>query len=182
MQIDEHKIAFVPVTHADLPLLRAWLKQPHCRQWWGEPDEELALIRATLEGDDGTRAFVVRVDGAPAAYIQSWKPSNFARSPQWLDEAPWLADVPADTLGIDVFVGPTEMLERGMGSRIVRAFAERLFEAGATRLIIDPDSANGRAVRAYEKAGFREYARHDGPDETTLLMELLPTDAAEAPA
>ena len=32
-----------------------------------------------------------------------------------------------------------------------------LFEEGAPRVVIDPDPKNLRAIRAYEKAGFRAF-------------------------
>ncbi len=52
------------------------------------------------------------------------------------------------------------MLGRGHGSAFIRAFhrAERLAR-GVPRIVIDPKSANPRAVRAYEKAGFVKAAR-----------------------
>ena len=38
------------------------------------------------------------------------------------------------------------------------------------RLVTDPDPANERAVRAYEKAGFRRHRMVDTPDGPALLM------------
>jgi aminoglycoside 6'-N-acetyltransferase len=45
-----------------------------------------------------------------------------------------------------------------------------LFEAGAPRVITDPNPRNARAIRAYEKAGFRalDYRRTISGD--ALLM------------
>src|SRR5215207_6369857 len=52
-------------------------------------------------------------------------------------------------------IGEPELVGIGHGSRLIAAFAETLFRRGAPHLIIDPDPRNGRAIRAYEKAGFR---------------------------
>lgn len=169
-------ISFRPVTEADLPTLAGWLRQPHLVEWWGDPDEELDLIRETIKGSDGTEGFLFLIDGEPAGYIQSWLPERYAHDAKWLAEAPWLARVPKGALGIDIFVGDPECVGRGAGSAALSAFCRRLFAAGAPHLIIDPDSANLRAVRCYAKAGFRPYDRHEGPKETTLLMELRPED------
>ncbi len=147
MPSDERTIAFKPVDEDDLPLLAQWLAEPHVRQWWGDPDEELALMRSILEEDDGNEGFVVSVDGQPIGYIQSWKPTNF-NTDKWLEEAPWIADVPAGSLGVDVFIGRPDLIESGIGSGIVAAFCRRLFATGARRLIIDPDAANTRVVHA----------------------------------
>jgi aminoglycoside 6'-N-acetyltransferase len=62
------------------------------------------------------------------------------------------------------------MVDRGHGSAFIRTFIDRLLAAGAPRVITDPDPANGRAIRAYEKAGFRRQHLVDTPDGTALLM------------
>ena len=65
----------------------------------------------------------------------------------------------------------------GHGSAIVRQFVEQLFEEGAPRVIIDPDPANGRAIRAYEKAGFRAIDRRHSRYGDVVLMAV---DAEES--
>lgn len=91
---------------------------------------------------------------------------------------PWLADQTPGTLGIDITIGKPNMLGKGLGSLAVRWFCKKLFAEGAPRLIIDPDTANLRAVRAYEKAGFVRFGTHARDDGTTLLMEMFPPDTS----
>ena len=62
------------------------------------------------------------------------------------------------------------MINRGHGSAFIRAFLEGLLAAGTPRVLTDPDPANGRAVRAYEKAGFRRSHEVDTSDGRALLM------------
>jgi RimJ/RimL family protein N-acetyltransferase len=53
----------------------------------------------------------------------------------------------------------------------VRAFLDRLFEdVSVTRIQTDPSPANGRAIRCYEKAGFRAAREVVTPDGAALLM------------
>jgi aminoglycoside 6'-N-acetyltransferase len=66
------------------------------------------------------------------------------------------------------------MVDRGHGSAFIRTFLERLFAAGAPRVITDPDPANARAIRAYEKAGFQSDRVVDTPDGPALLMVRNP--------
>ena len=47
-------------------------------------------------------------------------------------------------------------------------------EIGAPRVVTDPDPANLRAVRAYEKAGFGRDRMVDTPDGPALLMVRNP--------
>ena len=62
------------------------------------------------------------------------------------------------------------MIGRGHGSAFIRHFADRLLAIGTPRVVIDPDPANARAIRAYEKAGFRRERIVDTPDGPALLM------------
>ncbi|MFN4276930.1 MAG: GNAT family N-acetyltransferase [Ferrovibrio sp.] len=47
------------------------------------------------------------------------------------------------------------MLGRGHGSAFIRQHVARLFAEGAPFVATDPDPDNARAIRAYQKAGFR---------------------------
>ena len=62
-----------------------------------------------------------------------------------------------------LMIGPT-----GVGkTEIARRLAKL---AGAPRVVTDPDPANARAVRAYEKAGLRRERLVETPDGRALLM------------
>ena len=82
--------------------------------------------------------------------------------------------------GIDIAVG-SRWQGRGIGPDAIRALARHLFEErGHHRLTIDPAAANERAIRAYERVGFRRVgimrAYERGPDgvwHDGLLMDLL---------
>jgi aminoglycoside 6'-N-acetyltransferase len=153
----------MPVTEAHRPLLQAWLQQPHWREWWGEPAEELRLIYAVEEGEH--LPFIACINGEPLAYIQCWWPAAHP-------DVPWVQDMTITERGVDISIGEFANLGKGYGTRIVKAFAAKLFSEGATRLVIDPDKNNARAIAAYMKVGFTPYAEADDD----LLMELLPED------
>ena len=142
----EQGFEFVPLTDADLPLLSIWLARPHVAQWWGPAEQELPKIEKALRLPD---IDPYRVDhrGEPIAYLQCYRIG--AESPAAL------RDQPPGTRGIDLFIGHADCLDKGVGSAMIRVFVTRLFAEGDTgRVIIDPDPANRRAIRAYEKAGF----------------------------
>ncbi len=50
MPNDAAEIGFVAVTPEHYGLLGAWLRAPHMREWWGDPEEELGFIRDMVEG------------------------------------------------------------------------------------------------------------------------------------
>ena len=164
-------ITFAPVTAADLPLLAEWLAQPHWQEWWSaDAATELGYIRAMLEGRDSTRPFLIKRDGRPIGYIQVWRIAD-ARVEPWLTEAPWVMALPDDAVGVDLSIGPAGLLSQGLGARALAAFVAMLRAEGHRTIIIDPDPGNARAVRAYEKAGFRPVPGLSDQTGDVLLMQ-----------
>ena len=156
---------FRPVTEADLPMLAAWLREPHVAEWWDEPAEMgPAAEIITAMGDAGTTPRIVELDRRPIGYIQSYDPH--------LEKDHPYRDQPAGTLGIDQFIGVPDLVGIGHGSRIVRALADQLFSQGCRRVVVDPHPGNARAIRAYEKAGFRALGRRTTSFGPALIMAL----------
>ena len=153
--------AFRPMTPADLPLVRGWLSEPHVTRWWGDPEEQFQIICGDLD-HPAMDQFIAARENRPFAYLQCY------------DLACWengqIDPQPAGTRAIDQFIGEADMLDRGHGSALIRAFTDRLLAAGTPRVVTDPDPANARAIRSYEKAGFRKDRLVDTPDGRALLM------------
>ncbi len=169
---DSGNFRFEPVTAAYLPMLAEWLKRPHWREWWGDPDEELGFITDMVEGRDRScRPFLFCVGGEPLGYIQAWDIGPH-QTPEWTAGHPWLAALPADAVGVDMSIADEARLSTGVGSAALRAFVQALREMGHATIIIDPDPANGRAVAAYSKAGFRPAPALRGQTEDVLIMQF----------
>jgi aminoglycoside 6'-N-acetyltransferase len=133
-----HGLRLRPAAPADLPALGALLAEPDVARWWvhGPLDEAIAEL---LDADDDTTILVLEVDGAVAGQIQF----SEELTPDYRHA------------GIDLFVG-TAWQGRGLGPAAIRLVARYLFEVrGHHRLTIDPALANERAIRAYERVGFR---------------------------
>ncbi len=171
-------IAFAPVTLADLPMLGDWMTRPHWRDWWGDPETELGYVRDMVQGVDTTcRPFIFSLDGEPAGYIQVWDLGPH-QTPEWADENPWLMELPADAAGVDLSLADGARLSQGIGSAVLRRLVAMLRAEGRETIIIDPDPANGRAVAAYRKAGFRPVPHLEGRTEGVLIMQFHPEDAS----
>ena len=152
---------FRPMTTADLPLVRRWLAEPHVAQWWGDTCEQFELVSGDLEVE-AMDQFIVATDARPFGYIQCYDPDVWPGN--------GLGDHPKGTRGIDQFIGELAMVDRGHGSAFIRVFIDGLLASGTPRVITDPDPANARAIRAYEKAGFRRDRLVSTPDGEALLM------------
>jgi len=156
---------FRPMSEADLPLVKRWLGEPHVMQWWGDTYEQFEIVSGDLEVE-AMDQFIVATDDRPFGYLQCYNPEV------WPDNG--LGVHPNGTWGIDQFIGELDLADRGHGSAFIRSFIDRPFAAGASRVITDPDPDNARAIRAYEKAGFRRHRLVETPDGTALLMMCNP--------
>jgi aminoglycoside 6'-N-acetyltransferase len=155
---------FHPMAPADLPLIERWLALPHVRQWWGDPAEQYALVSGDLD-EPAMDQYIVSITGSPFGYLQCY------------DLTAWnsgFGTQPLGTRGIDLFIGEPTMIERGHGSALIRCFTEDRLTQGAPRMVTDPDPANGRAIRAYQKAGFERDRMVETPDGLALLMVRQP--------
>ncbi|UGY18712.1 GNAT family N-acetyltransferase [Bradyrhizobium septentrionale] len=152
--------SFRPMTRDDLPQIKRWLALPHVREWWGDPAEQYALVSGDLD-EPAMDQFIVATEEGDIGYIQCY------------DLTAWNSGFgthPADTRGIDLFIGEPTMMVGGHGSALIRAFVDERLAQGAPRIVTDPDPDNPRAIRAYEKAGFQKLRMVETPDGPALLM------------
>lgn len=170
-------IAFRPVTPDDLRLLSDWMARPHWREWWGDPQTEVGYVRDMIEGRDSTRPFIFQIGGTDKGYIQLWSIGD-QQGTELTGEYPWLELLPADCVGVDLSIADEDDLSKGLGTQVLQAFVRKLRQDGHQRIIIDPDPANLRAVKAYRKAGFREIADLIGRTGDSLLMEHVLMEGA----
>jgi aminoglycoside 6'-N-acetyltransferase len=151
---------FRPMSAGDLPLVQRWLETPEVVRWWGQPDEQYALVSGDLDHPDMDQ-FIVAVGEQPFGYIQCYPLSTWNQG---------FGSQPPATRGIDQFIGVPDMIGRGHGSGFIRQFVDGLLGQGIPRVVTDPGPDNIRAVRAYAKAGFHSERLVDMPDGPALLM------------
>lgn len=132
----------------DLPQIMAWLEEPEVLHWWddAQPDLDAARAEFVAPDSDGPRHGYIIEDlaakGRGLGYIQWWQRS-------YDEEDAWWA-------GVDIFIGEPDARDRGVGTEAVRMLLAYLFEERRLhRVTIDPEVANARAIRSYQKAGFR---------------------------
>jgi aminoglycoside 6'-N-acetyltransferase len=151
-----------PIDAGDSDRLTAILAEPEVARWW--PRFDAQRMRSELVEAEHIVVFTVLVDDEVIGCIQyNEEPARDYRH-----------------ASIDVFLDPA-WHGKGLGTDAVRTLARHLFhDRGRHRLAIDPAAANERAIKTYERVGFRrvgvmrEYERNaDGDWQDGLLMELL---------
>lgn len=85
----------------------------------------------------------------------------------------WEDETDPGVRGIDQFLANPTQLNKGLGTKLVRALAERLFaDPAVTKIQTDPAPDNYRAIRCYEKAGFVQQKLITTPDGQAVYMVL----------
>lgn len=84
-----------------------------------------------------------------------------------------------DTYAIDMFIGEPKLWGRGIGSKVLALLIKYILNKfQAQKIIIDPHVDNPRAIRAYEKVGFRKvklllkHELFEGQKRDCWLMEI----------
>jgi aminoglycoside 6'-N-acetyltransferase len=168
------------LSERDYPLISRWRSDPRVLEFFGGRDSPLdeEAVRAKYQARRRDRrgrfieyiACVAELHGKPIAFVQH------ERWPRYELEALGM-DPGERTYAIDLFIGNPKMWGRGLGSRLVREMADHLIrQRGAARVTVDPRVDNARAIRAYEKAGFRKvqvlpmHEVHEGKRRDCWLM------------
>jgi aminoglycoside 6'-N-acetyltransferase-1b len=168
-QIKSEQITFQKLAVSDLTMLAEWLKRPHVCEWWDacqslEEVHEKYLPR--LVDESSVVPYFAYLDGTPIGYIQSYVAT--ATSDGW-----WPDEHDPGVRGIDQFLADEQRLRQGLGTRMVTEFVKVLFrDPSVTKIQADPAPTNARAIRCYEKAGFRRVGTITTPDGPAMLMVI----------
>ena len=161
-------IEFQPLRKDDLPLVRAWLEREHVRRWWRDSlDESIAEYERAIDGLDPSDHYLIVLDGRPVGMIETYVVSDH---PEWEE----IVQVGEGVAGVDLLIGEEELTGRGLGPRVLEAFARGLVFADADMhaVVAAVDEQNSRSRRAFEKAGFRYVRDVEEEGRPHRLMRL----------
>ena len=176
--IEGARLRLRPVEERDLPSILRWLVEPEVLHWWDDALPDLVAARHEyLDPDPHVPLwrYIIEENGRGIGFAQ-WYHAYFGEEYE-------------RSAGIDIFIGEPDARDRGLGTEAVRMLLELLFEVrGVHRVTIDPETGNERAIRAYQKAGFRldGVLRHNdflrGEYVDTQMMSILEDEWPEAKA
>ena len=154
--LDADKIYFKKLQLEDLPLMNIWLNQSFVKEWYGRDDDSsLEAIEKKylprINGDQSTYCYIVYYENTPVSFIQTYKVS---------DEPDYAKHLDMDVEGlasIDLFIGNEDFMGKGFGSLMMKKFLRDIvLKMDDVRgCIIGPDPKNIRAIKSYEKVGFK---------------------------
>ncbi len=136
-----------PAGRPDWDLIRGWLARPDIQDWWGPLAATEAEVNMALTS---THALcrIIEADGEPVGYAHAVDATLWGQSlPQDLEPGTW---------DLDLFIASEEHRGRGVGQTALALLKDEVFASTlAVAVCVFPSVKNERAVRAYEKAGFR---------------------------
>lgn len=160
MELSDGGLALRPFQAGDEQAVLAILREPEVVRWWPVPD---------FERETG---WVVELDGEPAGWLEFHE-----------EDYAWYPSVAFD------IALTTRLHGHGYGPRALRLAIDHFVAKGHHRFTLDPNIANERAIRAYERVGFERvgtmhaYERNPaGGWNDALLLELVVAEAAERDA
>jgi aminoglycoside 6'-N-acetyltransferase len=151
----------------DVDAITAILAEPAVAPWWPRFGRDRIEREFVTDVDDDTTVYVIDVDGAVVGVIQSWEEPDEEYRHAGMDIA-----VSTTWHGTDVAIAAL----RGLARHLIE-------DLGHHHLTIDPAATNARAIRCYEKLGYRPVGilrrnelGADGVFRDTLLMDLVAED------
>jgi len=155
MKMDPMPLTFRPLALADLVLMHGWFAQAHVAEWYRDEaklsyEGVVAKYAPRIQGHEPVRAFIIAYGNHPIGYIQVYMVRDYPDYRAYID-------IDDGTAGVDLFIGDPAYVNRGLGGPMLALFLRAIVFASAdvTGSLIDPEVANARAIRSYEKVGYR---------------------------
>lgn len=158
-----------PATPADLPTLRRWDEEPHVVA--SDPNDDWEWETELARRPAWREQLIAEVGGRAIGFVQIIDPA--------LEESHYWGEVPAGLRAIDIWIGEPDALGQGHGSAMMRQAIARCFASPeVSAIVIDPLASNVRAIRFYERLGFRPVERRwFGADDCLVMRLERPTTA-----
>jgi aminoglycoside 6'-N-acetyltransferase len=137
-------------TLADAPLLHAWDAKQHVIDASGDPDANGAWDWAyeIPRALSWRELLIAEDDDRPIGFLQIIDPLE--------EETHYWGECEPNLRALDIWIGDEADLGRGYGTQMMRLAITHCFaDPRVTDILIDPLASNTRALRFYERMGFR---------------------------
>jgi aminoglycoside 6'-N-acetyltransferase len=161
---------------SDYNLMLHWLNTPLLLEYYEGRDKKFDIYRIKSKyqprilGKEKTIPHIAQIDNIPIGYLQFTELDEKQKAQYELNKNDLC-------YGIDMFIGETEYLNKGLGTKLLKMLVKYIFtELNADLITIDPRVENFRAIRAYEKVGYKKnkilpkHELHEGKYHDNWLM------------
>ena len=157
----------------DKPLLVSWLSNPGVLEYYEGRDQFFDLEKVDsvfYSSDDDEVKCIVEYEGKSIGYIQYYELDQATKKEYGYSME--------KVFGTDQFIGEVNYWNRGIGTILVTSMTEFLInQLHADKVVMDPQVWNERAIRCYEKSGFKKvkllpkHELHEGEYRDCWLIE-----------
>lgn len=174
---EEISIRKMEDTSFDYSLMAKWLSDPEVLFYYEGRDNAFSIDRIKekysprILGEEAVTPCIIKLNDKPIGYVQYYYENEKKELGAKNYETPY---------GVDVFIGETIYQNQGMGTKALKLLIKYLFEVkNADVILIDPQTWNSRAIKCYEKCGFRaikileKRELHEGEYRDNLIMHLV---------
>ena len=158
------------MSEQDIPMLHDWLNRPHIVEWCGGEEKRPTLAETKAHyfprvmAAERVTPYIAMLGEEPIGYAQLYVALGCGGG--W-----WEDETDPGVRGIDQSLADPVLLGKGLSTKLVAALVELLFsDPDVTKIQTDPAPSNRRAIRCYEKAGFRQIKTIVTPDGPAVYM------------
>ncbi|MFF2908956.1 GNAT family N-acetyltransferase [Paenibacillus sp. NPDC057934] len=175
MLFQSGSLAVRTLEQMDNALLAKWLSDPTVLEFYAGRDDphDLNKVNAAFyaQEDDEVRC-IIEYDAKAIGYIQFYPLDDESKREYGYK------DKDENIYGMDQFIGEVDYWNRGIGTLLVTSMVNYLTaDKQADMVVMDPQTRNARAIRCYEKCGFRKVKLlpqselHEGKYQDCWLIE-----------
>jgi acetyl CoA:N6-hydroxylysine acetyl transferase len=150
----------------DLDLMHSWMNDPEVARFWKMPwsRDQIASYLGRQDRSTHSTPYLGELDGVPMGYVELYRAD--------LDPLADHYDAREHDAGLHALMGPTKYRAQRLAVDLVRTITTWQLDADprATRVVIEPDVENKRAIWLAELAGFRRTVDLDLPNKRAVLM------------
>ncbi|WP_238332225.1 GNAT family N-acetyltransferase [Kribbella jejuensis] len=152
----------------DLDLIHEWVTADRA-VFWGMQSlsrDEIAATYRFLDSVPTHHVYVIRLDGAPVALLQTYDPQA--------DPAGAAYDIEPGDLGVQLLIASGDR-RPGFTGHLIDALATFVFDhLGHPRIVVEPDARNAAAVNRLRRSGFTlgPESKISYPDGTTKAAQF----------
>lgn len=173
MLFEKDKVCVRKLEDKDKYDLVKWLSDPEVLEFYEGRDNPFDIEKvdkAFYDAENKDEGCIVEFERKPIGYIQYYQVDNETKYEYGYKEE--------RVFGMDQFIGEPTYWNKGIGQILVTAMVDYLLkEKQAGIVVMDPQAWNNRAIRCYEKCGFKKikplpsHEYHEGEYRDCWLIE-----------
>ena len=159
-------INFRKFNQTDYHPLHKWLQLEHVIKFWDDGDRNIEQVITHYSESNDCNRFIIEINNFSVGYIQSYE----VKEPSILQYI-IMCNLRC-FLGIDIFIGELEYLNKGYARLILQQFIEK-FGNSYNGFVVDPEISNLKAIHLYKSLGFIEITElHNLNKKYNLMLKL----------